>query len=168
MVKKNDDTQHPNETQNGEEAPEIKMETLADIAALGKTLEAPALIEAESTNTAELLPTLTIIRNLALPVMPESKSERSGAAWNDATLKSVSEAGAAVLDKHGLSMGDMMGQYGVYIALAASLAPPVLTTVQVWKEPEPTPPKAAPLPAPTPPHAATLPAYKMPVQQVNG
>lgn len=122
-------------------------ESLADIAKLGASLEqaseAPEVTSKPSNNQAELLATLSIIRGMALPVIDIKKRDIMQAAWDDNTLHSVSVTGAAVLDKHGIIMSDAMGAYGIYIALAAALAPPVLTTMRVLKEKDVPPAKPA-------------------------
>ena len=129
------------------QTPESGAESLDDLAELGAQIEAAPSLEQSAqnekleakevaNNTAELLVTLRMVRDMALPVMPASKQAELKAAWTDSALESIAHSGAAVMDKHGLSMGGVLGEYGVYIALAAALATPVLTTLKVMREPE--------------------------------
>lgn len=96
-------------------------------------------------NAAELLQAAQIVRAMALPILPEHQREPLARVWSDAVIKQASDAGAAVMDLHGLSMGDVMGKYAPYIALAAALAPPTLATVRIVKAPPPQPAKDATL-----------------------
>lgn len=92
-----------------------------------------------SNNVAELEQTLTIVRAMVFPVLPDHQREQLVKVWTDTVIKQASEAGAAVMALHGWSMGDVMGKYAPYIALAAALAPPALATVRIMKAPAPAP-----------------------------
>lgn len=89
-----------------------------------------------ATTAQELLSIAKMVRGMALPLAPEAKRARIAQAWTDEVLKNASEAWANVMAMHGWTVGEALGKYGPYMALAASLAPPVLVTVQIIKEPE--------------------------------
>jgi hypothetical protein len=52
------------------------------------------------------------------------------AVWGDSTLKGISGGGAAVMQRHGWTMGDLFSKWGPYIALAGATAPPCIATYQ--------------------------------------
>ncbi len=120
------------------------IEAQAQAAQVAQQAAQVAQQQAIKNNAAELEQAAMIVRAMALPLLPEEKAEKLARVWTDAVIKQASAAGAAVMDLHGLSMGDVMGKYAPYIALAASLAPPVLATVRIMKEPEPQPQKTVP------------------------
>lgn len=95
--------------------------------------------EVLQSNEAELFAALDLARAMALPILPADKAEKLRTIWSDERLKVAAAAGAAVLGKHGLSMGGILGDYGPYIALLAALAPPVLETRAVLMLPAPKP-----------------------------
>lgn len=94
--------------------------------------DTPATVEALPTNTAaELESALTMARLMVAPMFnwwPEF-----GATWNDATVRAISESGGAIMDKHGWSVGAVLGQWGPYIALIAAVGPPAFVTFQAIK-----------------------------------
>lgn len=99
-------------------------------------------VEQATENTAtELLTVLTIVRTMAVNVMQPHHSEKFQTIWTDAVLKNASDAGAQVMELHGLTMGGVMGKYAPYIALAAAVAPPTIATVQLLKIQPPEPPE---------------------------
>ena len=111
-----------------------------DLAPAAESLAAQAAqAQATDSNQAELLATATLLRALVLPVLPAKKSAALALVWSDDVLSSASAAGAAVLDLHGISMGQTLGRYGPYIALIAALAPPTLATLNVIREPDEKP-----------------------------
>lgn len=81
--------------------------------------------EAEA-NAATILSALQMARMMAAPAFkwwPDF-----GECWSDTQLMAISSAGAQVMQKHGLSMGEMVEQWGPYIALGMATIPPALTT----------------------------------------
>lgn len=54
--------------------------------------------------------------------------------WNDQTLQAIASAGAEIMRRHGWSMGEVLSQWGPYIALAGAVAPPSLVTWQALQE----------------------------------
>lgn len=77
---------------------------------------------------AELLGALTMARMLVQPMF--DWWPRFPEVWSDSTLTGISQAGAQVMARHGWTMGDLLGQWGPYIALAGATAPPCWVT---WK-----------------------------------
>lgn len=75
------------------------------------------------------------------------------ACWSDRQLDAISAAGAAVMLRHGVTMGELFEQYGPYIALLGATVPPGLATYSAIKA------RKAELARPAPPqHAAPPPA----------
>ncbi|HZX86483.1 MAG TPA: hypothetical protein VFF19_23130 [Reyranella sp.] len=102
-----------------------------------------------ASNEAELLVTLQAIRAMAFPMLAmvtdEERMAALGQVWNDGVLGASAAAGAAVMEKHGWTMGGVMGQYGCYVMLVAALAPPIVMTKKILEKPKPKPqPAAAP------------------------
>jgi hypothetical protein len=96
--------------------------------------------QAATANTAnELQQTLVMVRAMVLPVLPDHQRGKLADVWSDKVLEQASKAGAEVMTLHGWTLGDVMGKYAPYIALAAALAPPTLATVRIMKEPAPAP-----------------------------
>lgn len=95
------------------------------------------------SNAGELLAALDLARALLLPLLPPHRAEPLRAIWSDERLQAASEAGAAVLERHGVSMGSVLSDYGPYIALVAALAPPILETRAVLLLPPPQPAQEA-------------------------
>lgn len=89
-----------------------------------------------TSNAGELLQALELARDMLLPFAPEAKREPLRAIWSDAQIKAASAAGAAVMEKHGITMQGMLGEYGCYLALIAAVAPPSVATMRLLKQPE--------------------------------
>lgn len=53
--------------------------------------------------------------------------------WGDKVRKNIADAGAEIMRRHGLSMGDVMSKYGPYIGLAGALGPSVIATAVALK-----------------------------------
>lgn len=124
--------------------------TLLDVAPEREAL-AGQVAEAEAAvagNQAELLMTLEAIRAMVFPMLAMVTDERRMAAlgqvWNDGVLGQSAAAGAAVMEKHGWSMGSVMGNYGPYLMLAAALGPPIVMTKKILEKPKPEPKPEAP------------------------
>ena len=54
--------------------------------------------------------------------------------WSDAQLDAIADAGAQVMQLHGLTMGDLMTRWGPYIALAGAVGMPSLATYAAIQE----------------------------------
>lgn len=136
-------------------------ESLADLAREADMLDAApaaaaqagAVAEAQAAtagNESELLVTLQAIRAMAFPMLAMvTDAQRMGAlgqVWNDDVLAQSAAAGAAVMEKHGWTMGSVMGQYGCYVMLVAALAPPIVMTKKILEVPK-AKPAAPPAPA---------------------
>ncbi len=50
------------------------------------------------------------------------------ATWSDRALAGIAAGGAAVMVKHGWTMGELFAEWGPYIALAGATLPPTLVT----------------------------------------
>lgn len=84
-----------------------------------------------SNTAAELRGALEIVRSIATPMM--SWWPEFSATWSDQALEAIAASGGAVMDRHGWSVGGVMGQWGPYIGLAAALGPPSFVTWQAIK-----------------------------------
>lgn len=102
----------------------------------------PTTVEAVPTNTAaELEGALTMARLMVEPMFawwPEFK-----ATWGDATIKAIADSGGAIMDRHGWSVGAVLGQWGPYIALIAAVGPPSFVTFQAIKAREKEAPRVS-------------------------
>lgn len=56
------------------------------------------------------------------------------ATWSDRTLQGIAAGGAAVMVKHGWTMGELFAEWGPYIALAGATLPPSLVTYGAIKQ----------------------------------
>jgi hypothetical protein len=136
-------------------------EKLADIAREADLLDTSSDREAQAgqvaqteqltaNNESELLVTLQAVRAMAFPMLAmvtdDQRMQALGQVWNDGVLGASAAAGAAVLEKHGWSMGSIMGDYGPYVMLVAALAPPIVMTKKILETPKEKP--KAPTPAP--------------------
>lgn len=84
-----------------------------------------------SNNAAELEGALQLARMMCAPMLgwwPDFER-----VWGDRTLQGISQAGGAVMDKHGWTVSSIMGEYGPYIALVGATAPPAWVTWQAIK-----------------------------------
>lgn len=99
----------------------------------GQSPQAAAVpVEVVPSNTAdELLGVLTMARLMVAPMF--AWWQEFGGVWNDATIKAIADGGGAVMDRHGWSVGEVLGQWGPYIALIGAVAPPSFVTYQAIK-----------------------------------
>lgn len=118
----------------------------------------PSPAEQAAGTAAELLQALQMARMLVAPMfrwMPDFPQ-----VWGDSTLQGISQAGAAVMQRHGWTLGEFWEKWGPYVALAMSTAPPCFVTYQAIKteaarrNAEPAKPAPAPAPAQAPAPAA--------------
>lgn len=114
--------------------------------------QAPAQAEASESrevvlrsvnrNKAELHAALAMVRKAAIPMIG-LRSERKAAAlsvlWSDDTIEQIAEAGAEVLELHGVTLSSMTGSLGPYISLALALGPVAMGTKIILEMPEPKP-----------------------------
>jgi len=56
-----------------------------------------------------------------------------GQVWGDDTLQGIATGGAAVMQRHGWTLGDLFEKWGPYIALATATVPPSIVTYQAVK-----------------------------------
>lgn len=105
-------------------------------------------------STQALREALGMARMIAKPAL--SWWDDYEACWSDRQLDAISAAGAAVMLRHGVTMGELFEQYGPYIALLGATVPPGLATYSAIKarkaeQARPRPPQhVAPPPAPAP------------------
>jgi hypothetical protein len=103
------------------------LEVPADGAAPGAPGDAPGVSVSE-----ELLSALVMARLVVSPMFawwPDFER-----VWADATLRGISQAGAQVMERHGWTMGQLMGQWGPYIGLIAAAAPPAFVTYKAIQQ----------------------------------
>lgn len=123
-----------------DEAPAAANDAFAGLqaqAAMIETGAAPgapgAPAAAPPDNTAEeLLSALTLARLMlaqAFAWWPEFPH-----VWSDAALRGIAEGGAAVMQKHGLTMGGVLSEWGPYLALIGATAPPAFATYQAMQD----------------------------------
>lgn len=86
------------------------------------------------TAKADLLDTLKMLRGIAGPACHWMTEERFAKTWNDARLTDIAAAGAAIMERHGWTIGALFGTYGPYIALIAAMGAPTLETIRAYKE----------------------------------
>jgi hypothetical protein len=131
----------------GAAAPEslAALEREADMLDAAPALEAQAgqaaqAAEAALSNEAELRGTLEAVRAMAFPILSmavdQARMQALANVWNDGVLEQTAKAGAAVLERHGITMGQVMGQFGPYIMLVAAVAPPVMMTKKILSVPK--------------------------------
>ena len=80
----------------------------------------------------ELFGALQMVRMMAAPLMDWWPA--FGDVWSDAALRGISAGGAAVMQRHGWTLGDAWGQFGPYIALVGAVLPPSLVTWQAIQQ----------------------------------
>ena len=95
---------------------------------------APAEVQAKTDSTAQdLFGILQVARAAARPAVYWQDDAQFNALWGDSTMQAIAEPLAEIMARHGLTMGDMVGRYAPYIALAGALAPPAIATIQGYK-----------------------------------
>jgi len=105
----------------------------ADMIEAGAAPGGPAMPAQAADNTdEELLAALTMARLMLAPAM--GWWSEFGQVWNDATLRGIAEGGAAVMRKHGWTMGGLLSEWGPYLALIGATAPPAFATYQAMKQ----------------------------------
>ena len=79
-----------------------------------------------------------------------------GSCWSDRQLDSIAAAGAAIMVRHGVTMGELFEQYGPYLMLLGATVPPGLATYTAIKARKAEAARPAPPmpPAPPPPASA--------------
>lgn len=92
-------------------------------------------IERQEVDTLQkdLSDTLDMLASMAEPALYFLSPEQFEQYWGKRVRVAIAGSGAEIMRRHGLSMGDMMNQYGPYIALAGALVPSALATVAAYK-----------------------------------
>lgn len=111
------------------EAEALALETAAAPAAPG--VPAAAAAPAADNTAAELLGALQMARMMVAPMFQWWPA--FGDTWSDAQLQGIAEGGALVMQRHGWTMGGVMGEFGPYLALAGATLPPSFVTYQAIK-----------------------------------
>jgi hypothetical protein len=131
-------------TQEDQAEQAAKADPLAQLEAHATALETPPPPSDEVTKRAEaeqaseaaslaqdLTQALVMVRAMARPAF--GWWEDFSQVWSDKALEGIGQAGALVMQRHGWTMGDLMTQWGPYIALIGATAPPVMVTAQAIK-----------------------------------
>ncbi|MFT3665570.1 hypothetical protein [Piscinibacter sp.] len=122
------------------EAPAVPgVQPLDVLAAEAASLEAGAAPAAPSaaqtrqadSEAAELLGALQMARMMVAPMF--GWWAQFGEVWSDQALERIAAGGALVMQRHGWTMGGLMGEFGPYIALAGATLPPSFVTWQAIK-----------------------------------
>lgn len=100
----------------------------------------------------ELLSILELVRMAAAPAFADWWPAYGNQVWNDEQLQAIAHHGAAVMERHGWTLGDSMAKWGPHIALIGATAPPAFATYKAiqWRREEarraqaPRPPQPAP------------------------
>lgn len=85
------------------------------------------------TLAADLADTLRVVAAILQPAIWWLSPAEFAALWGEQVQASIAGSGAEIMRRHGLTMGDVMSQYGPYIALGGALAPSTLATVRAYK-----------------------------------
>lgn len=91
-------------------------------------------IQRQQSAVDDLFDALRMARDIAGPAVWWMTSEKFAAVWSDARIRDISSAGAAIMERHGWTLAQVVGKYAPYVALAAALAAPTLETVRTYKE----------------------------------
>lgn len=147
-----DDTDDKNQADDG-------LGDLADQAAAFETSgqaqaeqrQAQAAAQTIAATAVELREALGLGRALAMPAFTWWPAFTE--VWSDDALGRIADAGAAVMERHGWTVGETLAKMGPYIALVGALAPPSFVTYQAVKahkaqavEAQRRPPVAPPMP----------------------
>jgi len=93
--------------------------------------QAAPLPPAQTNTAAELRGALDMVRVMAAPAFADWPD--FGTVWGDRTLEGIAQSGGAIMDRHGWTMGEFLGQWGPYIGLFAAVGPAGLATYQHLK-----------------------------------
>lgn len=85
-----------------------------------------------STSAADLEAALKMLQVMAAPAFTDWPAY--GQVWGPDTIKAIAENGGAIMDRHGLSMGEVMSTWGPYIGLVLAVAPPSFATLAHLKQ----------------------------------
>lgn len=147
-------------TDTGQDAAELDTaQALADLAGEAqafetepdaKAAEQQAAQEAETTATiaAELADVLGMARMMCAPLLswwPDYEK-----VWSDSQIQAISQAGAVVMVRHGWSMGEMVSQWGPYLALVAAAGLPAMATYTAIRQHKEEAKRAARIVGPAP------------------
>jgi len=103
----------------------------AEAAQLGAGQPGAVAAQPQSTTAQDLRGALEMVRLMAAPMFADWPD--FGRVWSDQVLQATADSGGAIMDRHGWSVGELLGQWGPYIGLIAAVAPPGLATYQHLK-----------------------------------
>lgn len=131
-----DETQDTGQAEEGA-SPEL-LALQAEVSALEDSAQAEQKQQQEAqqqtqiqANEAAILGALQMARMVAAPAFkwwPDF-----AACWSDSQLEQVANAGAQVMARHDITMGELMSEWGPYIALGVATIPPGLATYTAIK-----------------------------------
>lgn len=81
----------------------------------------------------DLSDALDMAAGLAKPALWFLDDQKFELLWGEKVRKQIAAAGAEIMRRHGLNMGDLFSKYGPYIALAGALGPSAIATVAAYK-----------------------------------
>lgn len=91
--------------------------------------------EDKATGIAEdLFQSLVMAREAGGAACTFMTEEKFNATWSDARLKNIASAAAAIMVKHGWTMGDVLEKYAPYIALVVALWKPAIETFKALRD----------------------------------
>jgi len=86
---------------------------------------------APDTTADELRQALVMVRMIVAPGF--AWWEGFETTWSDSQLTNIAGAGAAVMQRHGVTMGELLSTWGPYIALVGATLPPAVATYTAIK-----------------------------------
>ena len=89
--------------------------------------------KAVDTMTDDLADVLAMVATVAKPGMWWLEADEFERLWGKPVQTGIAANGAEIMRRHGLTMGDVMHQWGPYIGLAMAIGPSALATVQTYK-----------------------------------
>lgn len=89
--------------------------------------------KAVDTMADDLADVLAMVATVAKPGMWWLESDEFEKLWGKPVQAGIATNGAEIMRRHGLTMGDVLHQWGPYIGLAMAIGPSALVTVQTYK-----------------------------------
>lgn len=89
--------------------------------------------KAVDTMADDLADVLAMVATVAQPGMWWLKADEFETLWGKPVQTGIATHGAEIMRRHGLTMGDVMHQWGPYIGLSMAIGPSALATVQTYK-----------------------------------
>lgn len=89
--------------------------------------------KAVDTMADDLADVLAMVATVAKPGMWWLEADEFDKLWGKPVQAGIATNGAEIMRRHGLTMGDVLHQWGPYIGLAMAIGPSALATVQTYK-----------------------------------